>query len=130
MNDDSKKWVMPEWMEEYLPLLIYSKDQIEDFYNDKSTVDINAVRALTSMGIQAMVDLLLRMRLAGKLRQNWVYGLENVEDSEWFVGHMPEKDDSLRFRVIPRWMAADMNEEGMWWLPLEEVDEERVLCGL
>ena len=25
-------------------------------------------------------------------------------------------------------MAKDMDEEGMWWLPLDEVDEDRVLC--
>ena len=133
MNDDSKKWVMPEWMEEYLPLMIYPKFQIEDLMNDKSDVFTNTVRALMAVGVKGMVDLLLRMRLSGKLRLNWKYGYDGVthkEHGDFYVGHLPDKEGDLKYRVIPDWMAKDMDEEGMWWLPLEEVDEERVLCGL
>lgn len=128
-----QKWKMPKWMEEYLDVLGgYKKGDIEFWMNDKSSVQINAPRALIAVEIKGKVGLLVKMRLEGMLGFKWRYGYDEItaaEHSDFYVVNRPyTTNDDNRVVIVPDWMAQDMNDEGLWWKALREVNEDEELC--
>lgn len=69
MNQD-EKYVVPEYLMPYIQKVSsYSKEEIEDFMNDKSsTVFNNAPRALICVSVKTTVDNLEKLYSTGLLK--------------------------------------------------------------
>lgn len=60
------KWTMPEWMSKYLKFIgVQDRDEVEEWMNDSSPVNINAPRALIACNVKGAVGALLKMHKAG-----------------------------------------------------------------
>lgn len=61
------RWRMPEWMHQAKHLITWQGSEqrwveyVEEMYNDKTSVIVNAPRALIACSLKAEVDLLIRI---------------------------------------------------------------------
>ena len=66
-------WTMPEWMKDYKNVLTWQGAEekwvkyVEEMFNDRTNIQINAPRAIYSTITQGEVSLLLRMKEKGLL---------------------------------------------------------------
>jgi DNA-binding LacI/PurR family transcriptional regulator len=60
------KWVMPEWMTKYVKHIgAQGQDEVEEWMNDHSNVQVNAPRALIACNVKGAVGVLLKLHKAG-----------------------------------------------------------------
>lgn len=70
MKAASKKWVMPDWMEQYRDFICNTGgNSVEELMNDDSRMDINMPRALLSSCVSSQVYLLNRMHKLNLLKK-------------------------------------------------------------
>jgi len=69
-SDQKTPWTMPKWMERFCctpSLGNHKKEAIEEYYNDKTHIDINAFRALIACDIKSRVDTLYDLYRQGEI---------------------------------------------------------------
>jgi hypothetical protein len=68
MPAEQAPWVMPEWMEPYRDLIGNTGgNSVEELYNDRTTAQVNLIRAALALAVRDQVDLLYRLHSRGML---------------------------------------------------------------